>query len=105
MQDRFELATQAPMPIYEYQPAGERHCDYCAQGFEVLRKLQDPPLERCPHCDAPVVRRISAPNLAKSGPDMSESNIEKHGFTQYRKVEKGVYEKTVGKGPDFISDD
>ena len=97
--------VSASMPIYEYQPATDRHCEHCVEGFETLRKIQDPPLELCPRCGAPVSRRISAPNLAKSGPDMSESNIEKHGFTQYRKVEKGVYEKTVGKGPDFISDD
>jgi len=33
------------------------------------------------------------------------NHIEKHGFTQYRKVGKGVYEKTAGKGPDYISGD
>lgn len=70
-----------------------------------MRKINDPRLERCPECEAPIVRKISPPNLATSTPSLSEANIEKHGFTQYRKVEKGVYEKTAGKGPDFISDD
>ena len=71
----------------------------------MLRKLQDPDLETCPECGAPVERKISAPNLGSAGPSLDESNIEKHGFTQYRKVEKGVYEKTAGKGPDVIKDD
>ena len=93
------------MPIYEYRPTGEERCDFCRDGFDVLQKLQATPLEACPECGTPVERIISAPKLATAGPSMSESNIEKHGFTQYRKVEKGVYEKTVGKGPDFISDD
>lgn len=93
------------MPIYEYRPAGQQHCTFCVDGFELLRKIKDPPLERCPECGAPIERRLSAPNLARSAPSLSESNIEKHGFTQYRKVDKGVYEKTAGKGPEFISDD
>ena len=93
------------MPIYEYQAAGSEHCDYCRDGFECLQKLNDPRLETCPECNAPVERKISAPNLGSGGPALTESNIEKHGFTQYRKLEKGVYEKTAGKGPDLISDD
>jgi putative FmdB family regulatory protein len=93
------------MPIYEYKPAGEAHCDHCRDGFDVLQKLSESTLEACPECSAPIERVISAPMLSTGTPSMSESNIEKHGFTQYRKVEKGVYEKTTGKGPDFISDD
>lgn len=93
------------MPIYEYQASEERHCDYCVDGFESLRKLNDPELDRCPECNAPVARKISAPNLGNSGPSLDPSNIEKHGFTQYRKSGKGVYEKTAGKGPNVITDD
>lgn len=93
------------MPIYEYEPSEQQRCPYCSGGFELLRKLSDPPLRHCPECQAPVIRKISAPNLGKAGPSLSESNIEKHGLTQYRKLEKGVYEKTAGKGPDIISDD
>jgi putative FmdB family regulatory protein len=93
------------MPIYEYEPTGDQHCKYCRGGFDRLQRLNEPRLENCPECGAPVTRKISAPNLGNAGPSLSESNIEKHGFTQYRKVEKGVYEKTTGKGPDFISKD
>ena len=93
------------MPIYEYQPNGSAYCAYCRDGFDLLQKLKDPTIESCPKCGAPVQRKISAPHLNTAGPALSESNIEKHGFTQYRKVEKGVYEKTTGKGPDLISKD
>lgn len=93
------------MPIYEYQPSSGLHCDYCADGFELLRKMSDSELAGCPKCGAPVRRKISAPSLGKSGPSLDAANIEKHGFTQYRRSGKGVYEKTAGKGPDVISDD
>ena len=93
------------MPIYEYEPTGDQSCAHCCEGFDRLQGLNEPRLEACPKCGAPVARKISAPNLGNPGPSLSESNIEKHGFTQYRKVEKGVYEKTTGKGPDFISKD
>lgn len=93
------------MPIYEYQASGDRSCRRCADGFELLRKSSDPELERCPECQAPVRRKMSAANVGGSGPSLSSSNIEKHGFTQYRKSGKGVYEKTAGKGPRVITDD
>ena len=105
MQATTGLLKPTTMPIYEYRPSGPKTCPFCAGGFEILRKLQDPPLEECPECGAPVERCLSAPNLGTSGPSLDKSNLEKHGFTQYRKVEKGRYEKTAGKGPDFISDD
>jgi hypothetical protein len=52
-----------------------------------------------------VERVLSAPNLTKSDTSLNTDNLEKHGFTQYRKSGKGVYEKTAGKGPNVISGD
>ncbi|NND45088.1 MAG: zinc ribbon domain-containing protein [Xanthomonadales bacterium] len=92
------------MPIYFYQPTTNDHCDDCKAGFEVLQKVAAPKLTQCPECGAPTARAVTAPNIARSGPSLDEKNIEKHGFTQYRKVETGVYEKTAGKGPKVISD-
>ncbi len=92
------------MPIYEYQAVGQDCCDHCKTTFDVMQKISDEPLKFCPQCHNPVHRKISSPNLARSKPSLSNENIEKHGFTQFRKVEKGVYEKTAGKGPDFITD-
>jgi hypothetical protein len=52
-----------------------------------------------------VIRVISAPSVAVGGAHLlKESHAEKHGFTQYRRAGKGVYEKTMGKGPKYISD-
>jgi len=92
------------MPIYEYQAAGPDFCDYCVTAFDHMQKMSDEPLQFCPECHNPVRRKISRPNLATPAPSLSQDNLGKHGFTQFRKVEKGVYEKTAGKGPDFITD-
>lgn len=92
------------MPIYEYQASGKNICDHCSGGFEAMQKLTDAPLKLCPQCHNPVKRKISRPNLASSPPSLKKDSLEKHGFTQFKKVEKGVYEKTAGKGPDFITD-
>ena len=92
------------MPIYEYQTVSEECCTHCKTGFDFMQKLSDEPLKFCPECLNPVRRKISRPNLANPVPSLSQENIEKHGLTQFKKVEKGVYEKTAGKGPDFITD-
>ncbi|WP_313918478.1 zinc ribbon domain-containing protein [Tahibacter sp.] len=93
------------MPIYEYI-ATENGCARCAPGFDHLQKLSDGDLSCCPDCGAPVRRKISAPNTIVGNSHLtSEGHAAKHGFTQYRRAGGGVYEKTAGKGPDFISGD
>lgn len=99
------------MPFYCYQATDKKHaCAKCRDGFEVLQKLSDAKLVTCPECGNKVKKVIAATNLAlgiSSGGKqvLSEKNIAKHGFTQYRKVATGQYEKTAGKGPDTISAD
>lgn len=94
------------MPIYEYIHAEASGCDHCREGFTRLQKISEPALERCPQCDEPVRRVISPPNVISGKSHMlKESSIEKAGFTQYRKIGKGVYEKTAGKGPGIIKGD
>jgi putative FmdB family regulatory protein len=93
------------MPIYEYVPV-RGGCEVCRAGIERLQKIADAPLAACPACGAPLERAISAPQVVAGGAHrMKEGHLEKHGFTQYRKVGKGKYEKTAGKGPPTISDD
>lgn len=93
------------MPFYEYQSMQNSGCTHCKDGFDALQKISDPPVEVCPKCGSAVRRVISAPNLAKSSPSLDPKNIEKHGFTQYKKSGKGTYEKTAGSGPRTISKD
>jgi putative FmdB family regulatory protein len=93
------------MPIYEYRASSERHCEFCRDGFEVMQKISDARLEKCPRCFAQVTRQISVATIAKAGPSLDSDNIAKHGFTQYKRAGQGVYEKTAGKGPDVLTDD
>lgn len=94
------------MPIYEYAPTSPQHCPHCREGFDCLQKLRDEPLTACPECGAPVERKLSAPNMAMGGEHLlRESHLNKHGFTQYKRIGKGQYEKTAGKGPSHISGD
>ncbi len=93
------------MPIYEYAADG-KGCAHCTAHFDVLQKLSEPALAQCPQCNGPIKRIISAPAVAAGQSHvLKESHIAKHGFTQYRRAGKGVYEKTAGKGPQFISGD
>jgi len=93
------------MPIYEYKPAGDEKCPHCHDGFDQLQKLSEDHLTKCPVCGSACNRIISAPNV-QSGQShrLKEDNLEKKGFTQYKKVGKGAYEKTAGKGPSHIID-
>lgn len=93
------------MPIYEYA-AVDKGCAHCEAHFDVRQKLAEAELAACPRCGAPIRRVMSAPSVAVGGAHLlKESHVEKHGFTQYRRAGGGVYEKTAGKGPKFISGD
>jgi putative FmdB family regulatory protein len=90
------------VPIYEYAPVGGG-CTRCAGRFERLERLSDPPLGACPDCGLAVRRVVSAAAVVAGGAHrLGEQHLARHGFTQYRKVGKGKYEKTTGKGPDTI---
>lgn len=41
------------MPIYEYK------CTSCGYIFEMLQKISEKPIDRCPKCNAKVKRLIS----------------------------------------------
>lgn len=93
------------MPIHEYRCTSDG-CAHCRAGFDRLEKLDQPPLDQCPQCGAAVARVIGAPALAMGSAHlMKEKKIADSGFTQYRKIGKGVYEKTAGKGPSIIKGD
>ncbi len=93
------------MPIYAYAPLAEA-CPTCRDGLEILQRLADAPLTHCEACGGAIERVLGAPSVVMGGAHrLKESHVAKHGYTQYRRAGKGVYEKTAGKGPDIITGD
>jgi hypothetical protein len=91
------------MPIQEYIAQKAPGCALCCYGFERLEAAGEPILERCTACGGAVRRVIGAPAVIEGGAHrLSERHLAAHGFSQYRRVGKGEYEKTVGDGPDRI---
>ena len=91
------------MPLYVYEPDGDKRCEKCAERFEVLQNVNDPPLAQCPDCGQPVHRVFSPFQPMKGTKSMlSPKNLGKLGFTQYKRAGGGHYEKTCGSGPDLI---
>ena len=92
------------MPIYEYR-CDNTGCDYCGERFEKLQRLDDESAVPCPHCAVDATRVISAPSVTMGhAHQLKEKHFSERGFTQYKRLGKGVYEKTAGKGPKIISD-
>jgi len=40
------------VPTYEYE------CEKCGHHFELFQKISDPPVRKCPKCEAGKVRRL-----------------------------------------------
>jgi putative FmdB family regulatory protein len=49
------------MPIYEYK------CTKCGRLFELLQKINDPPLSKCLQCGGRAVKTVSAPAIQFKG--------------------------------------
>jgi len=97
------------MPIYEYEHDAQCGPE-CQARFEVLQRLQEQPLVHCPTCGFACHRVLSSFATAKSRrgglsgkADLSTNNLERLGFTQYRRAKGGRYEKTCGQGPSVIN--
>ena len=93
------------MPVYTYQVIHDDGSE--GETFDVLRSMSDPPLEVHPETGERVKRIYQPVNLGgkhSTRNTLSDSNIEKHGFTKYQKTGKGSYERTAGKdGPSRFS--
>jgi putative FmdB family regulatory protein len=64
-----EVADQ--MPIYEYE------CTACGHTLDALQKLSDPPLQDCPACGRPDLRkRVSAPRFRLKGGGWYETDFK-----------------------------
>jgi len=89
------------VPLYEYAATG-KGCAKCRKGFEVVQKMADPKLKKCPSCKAPVERVITAVGVHTKFA-MSKSKLNDLGMTKYVKTSDGSYERTAGhKGPKMI---
>lgn len=84
------------MPIYEYEPL-DHECLICNGRIEVLQSVDDPACEYCPTCGLPVRRIVSKATLRMAA-DVTPGAAEAKGFTTYRRVEKGRWEKVAGEG-------
>ena len=98
------------MPMYEYVVIRKDGSE--GDPFEVIQGMNEPALTKHPDTGAPVRRIISrmAPpkvlgGTRQSKPDLSDGNLERLGFTKYKKAGGGKYEKTVGEGPSMIERD
>ena len=59
------------MPFYEYE------CSSCGKPTEVLQKISDAPLKKCPHCGKSALRRlISAPVFRLKGSGWYETDFK-----------------------------
>jgi len=81
------------MPTYEYEAVKpEEACEKCAEGFELVRRLNDPPVTQCPRCGAPVRKLISAPAVGRSKSSLDD-RAKSAVFTKLKRLGKGEYEK------------
>lgn len=81
------------MPFYEYQVnENEKGCEFCRNSFEMLQKISDDNLEKCPECGSSVVRLISVPSIggSKTGFDERAKNA---GFHKLQRLGAGEYEQ------------
>ena len=93
------------MPLYVYEVLNDDGS--VAETFEIIQKITDEPLITHPVTGQSVRLTMQAPYVAKKTfgelpkSDLSDRNLEKLGFTKYKKSSKGGYDKVVGDGPEL----
>lgn len=88
------------MPVYEYEPI-DRECVICRGRVEAIQSIADADFEYCPTCGLPVRRLVSRASFKVSkavGADKAASR----GFSTWKKVAEGQWEKQAGPGADMI---
>lgn len=88
------------MPIYEYEPT-DHDCLICNGRVEVLQGITDAPCEICPTCGLGVKRVVSRAQFKLDKKPSDEKSADR-GFTKFKRVEKGKWEKISGPGVDMI---
>ena len=80
------------MPFYEYELC-EGDCVVCGGKFTLRRPLSAAELTKCPACKRPVRKLISVVNSPMKLKPLSVTDAKKAGFTIYKKLGKGEYER------------
>jgi len=80
------------VPLYEYELC-EGDCKVCGGKFTLRRPVSAPPLTKCPACHRPVRKVLSTFNSPIKLKPLSISDAKKAGFTIYKRVSKGEYER------------
>jgi len=70
------------VPIYEYQ------CDQCGNRTEAIQRLDEPPLEICPHCGGPLRKLMSAPSFQFKGSGWYVTDYADKGRKDGKEAEK-----------------
>ncbi len=99
------------MPTYVYEILDKKG-QPTGQTFEIVQSMKEDALTKHPETGEPVRRAIVAPQIAGKWSDikgkgaLSNSNLERMGFTKYERKGKGYMERVAGKqGPKSISAD
>jgi putative FmdB family regulatory protein len=80
------------MPLYEYELCDGK-CAACGGRFTLRRPVTVPDLTACPACKKPVRKVFSGfftPTITKP---VSVVDAKKAGFSVWKKVSKGEYER------------
>jgi putative FmdB family regulatory protein len=91
------------MPFYEYQ------CRACGEQVEVLQKISDAPLKKCPACGKSRLQKlVSAPSFRLAGGGWYETDFKtdkdkKRNLVDGEKAEPKIEDKAEAK-PDAKAD-
>ena len=78
------------MPIYEYK------CTKCNEVFEVIQKISEKPLDKCPKCGSPVEKIISNSSFVLKGSGWYVTDYANKGKT-IQKEDKTTSTKSSAK--------
>ena len=79
------------MPIYEYK------CEKCGEIFEVVQKINEPPLKKCIKCGGMVVKILSPPAIQFKGSGWYITDYARSNKQEQNKEQKTNKESESGK--------
>lgn len=88
------------MPVYEYELIDD-DCLMCPGRFSAIQGLDEDALKHCPSCGLPCKRVVSQMSFSTKARHSASRAAEK-GFSTWKKVREGEWEKVDGPGVDAI---